>query len=125
MASKYTVKINGLDITTLIDASTYETARIPVFGPSVTTMDGVEHTVVIRSRGQVAFGFNPMVDTRAAELAQAFAPAIVRVEYHCMQRNEDVVANMRMDGISAKNLSQVRLGGRKWHELESITLTEM
>lgn len=125
MANKYNVKVNDLDLTNMIDAETYETAWIPVFGPSVTTMDGVEHTVVIRHRGQVAFGFNAMVDTRAAALAKVFDPAIVTVEYHCMQRNATVTAQMRMDGISAKNLSQVKLCGRKWHELGSITLTEM
>ena len=60
MASNYTVIVNGEDITSMIEVDSYSTALVPVYGGSVTTMDGVEHVSVLRNRGKLSFSVNPL-----------------------------------------------------------------
>ncbi len=125
MAGNYTVNINGVDVTSMIEIDSYSTALIPVYGGSVTTMDGVEHVSVLRNKGKISFSVNPLTDTQTAQLTYALQPAVVEVKYHCLQRNTTIIATMRIDGITAQHLGRVRFAGRKWNEIAGITLMEL
>lgn len=125
MAGKPKLVVNGLDITDRVDIDSYATSLEPVYGDTVTTMDGVEHIAVIRYKGVVKFALNPQTDTATAELCSALLTGAIEVHYHCLQRNTEIIANMRIDGISAQYLGRVRFTGRKWNEIPAITLTEL
>lgn len=124
-AEKYRVIVNDLDFTDLIDGSSYKTSIEPVYGDSVTTMDGVEHTCVLRNRGSLSFGFNSMTAEKSAAACTALLSLPAKVYYHCLQRHIDVYATMRLDGVSAQHLSRVNFGGARWNELGSITFKEL
>lgn len=125
MASKYPVIIGGVEITAMIEIDSYETALIPVYGGSVTTMDGVEHTSVIREKGYLKFAVNPMTDVQTKKLNDAMKNSIAEVQYHCTQRNATVIATMKIDRPTARHMGRVNYGGAKWNELAEITMTEL
>lgn len=122
---KYQVIVNDLDITKMIDADSYDTSLEPVYGDSVTTMDGVEHVTVLRNRGTLSFGLNSLPAEKTAELCAALLAIPAKVRYSCLQRNTDVYATMRMDGVSAHHLFRISFCGAKWNELGTITFTEL
>ena len=124
-AEKYRVIVNDLDITDLIDGSSYKTGIEPVYGESVTTMDGVEHTCVLRNRGSLSFRFNSVTAEKSAAACAALLALPAKVYYHCLQRHIDVYAKMRLDGVSAQHLSRVNFGGARWNELGAITFKEL
>lgn len=125
MASNYQVVANGADITSMIEIDSYTTALLPVYGSSVTTMDGVEHVSIVRYKGKLSFAANPQTDTQTERLSAALSSGIIETQYHCLQRNSVVIAKMRLDEISARHLGRVRFGGKKWNEVSAITLTEL
>ena len=125
MASNYTVIINGVDITSMIEVDSYATDLIPVYGGSVTTMDGVEHVSVLRHKGKLSFSVNTLTDTQTAKLNDVLQPTVVEVQYHCLQRNTIIIATMKTDGSTARHLGRVRFGGCRWNELSGISLTEL
>lgn len=125
MASKYPVIMGGVDITAMIEVDSYETALIPVYGGSVTTMDGVEHTSVIREKGFLKFAVNPMTDVQTKKLNDAMKNSITEVQYHCTQRNTTVIATMKIDRPAARHMGRVHYGGAKWNKLSEITMTEL
>lgn len=125
MASNYTVIINGVDITSMIEVDSYTTDLVPVYGGSVTTMDGVEQVSVLRHKGKLSFAVNPLTDAQTARLNDALQPAVVEVQYHCLRRNTTIIATMRTDGATARHMGRVRFGGCRWNELSKISLTEL
>ena len=125
MAGKYPVIVGGVDITHMIEIDSYETALVPVYGGSVTTMDGVEHVAIIRYKGQCSFAVNPLTDTQTAQLSTLLSSGTLEVQYHCLQRNTTIIATMRTDGVTARHLGRVRYAGKKWNELAAITFTEL
>lgn len=122
---RYQIIVNDLDISKMIDADSYETSLEPVYGDSVTTMDGVEHITVLRNRGTLSFGFNSLTAEKTAEVCAALLAIPAKVQYRCLQRNIDVIATMRPDDVSAQHLYRARFGGARWNELGSITFTEL
>lgn len=125
MASRYPVIVGGVDITAMIEVDSYETALIPVYGGSVTTLDGVEHTTVIREKGYLKFSVNPMTDVQTKKLNDAMKNSIAEVQYHCTLRNATVIATMRIGKPAARHMGRVNYGGGKWNELAEITMTEL
>ena len=126
MASeKYKVVVNGVDITDAVEIDSYQTSYDPVYGESITTMDGIEHVAILRHRGSVSFSLNPQTAQMAAKICAALETIPASVHYRCLQRNIDVLANMRLDGISAQALNRIRFGGAKWVSINEITLQEL
>ena len=125
MANKYPLIIGGVDITAMVEIDSYQTALIPVVGGSVTTMDGVTHTSIIREKGQVRFSVNPLTDRQTSKLNDALSKGITEVQYHCLQRNTTVIATMEVDKPTARFMGRVRYSGAKWNEISEITLTEL
>lgn len=125
MAVDYVLKVNGVDFGRMVEIDSYHTSLEPVYGDSVTTMDGVEHIAVIRYRGAVEFTLNPQTDTASEKAFAALLKSPLEVYYHCLQRNADVIASMKLDSISAQHLGRARFCGRKWNEIPPITLMEL
>lgn len=122
---KYRIDVNGVDITDAVEVDSYQTSYDPVYGESITTMDGVEHTVLLRHRGRVSFALNPQTEKMAKKICAAFEKMPAYVCYSCLQRNTEVYANMRLDSMSAQSMGRVRFGGAKWVDIGSVTLQEL
>ncbi|MCI7638217.1 MAG: hypothetical protein MSS60_00095 [Clostridiales bacterium] len=122
---KYKIEVNGVDITDAVEIDSYQTAYNPVYGETITTMDGVDHVVLLRRRGSVSFALNPQTEKMTERICSAFENLPAYVHYHCLQRHADVYANMRLDGLSAQSLGRIKFGGAKWVDLGSITLQEL
>ena len=125
MADKYTVKFNGVDVSRMIDFSEYRTAVQPVYSDTITTLDKVDHFYKIRERGLLSVSFNSLTAAGTAKLCALLLDAPVEVDYHCIQRNKDVKARMRLDSLSSRKLHRVMLGNQAWAETDGITLTEL
>ena len=95
-----TFKINNVDYSTYLTKYGYSTSYTPVFADSVTTLDGVEHTAVIRYRGTLTVTLRPMTATEWATFSAALA-GILSITYTNIQKGTDVTVNMRMDEYSA------------------------
>ena len=109
----------------MVAVDSYSTSVIPVYGESIVTMDGVEHSSVLRNKGTVTFTPNPQTDTATEELCAVLLSGIMQVQYYCLQRNAEIIASMKLSGVSAQHLGRIRFGGRKWNEIPAITLTEL
>lgn len=121
----YTLIINEVDFTAWVERDSYNTAMIPVYTDAVVTMDGVTHTALIRTKGEIRFDFNPQnaVNTQAACAALLSTPCVVN--YFNLQTQQYERANMTVDQQSAQYLSRCLYRGEKWNQMESITLTEL
>ena len=53
MVHKYTLIINGFDCTDMVERDSYSTSLFPVTVPMITTMDGVDHTRIIRYKARL------------------------------------------------------------------------
>lgn len=99
-----TFTINGTDFSGYITKYGYETAVIPVFAESVQTLDGVEHTAIIRYKGQVHITIRPLTGSEWSTLHTALSQGILTVVYYCIQRNTNITAYMRLDEMSAEKV---------------------
>lgn len=122
---RYEVEVNGLDISGLVDVTSYHTTMEPVFSDTITTIDGVDHVAVLRLRGTLTFAFNSLTAAQTAAVSQALLTLPATVRYHCLQRKASVVATMRLNGVSAQALARIRFGGAQWNEVGEITFTEL
>lgn len=121
----YTLTINGVDFTAMVERDSYNTAKLPVYSDSVVTMDGVTHVALLRNKGEIRFEFNPQnaSDTQAACAALLSTPCVV--DYFNLQTQMYERAKMTIDQQSAQYLSRCLYRGEKWNKMESITLTEL
>lgn len=121
----YTLTINGVDFTGMVERDSYVTSKIPVYSDSVVTMDGITHLALIRNKGEITFEFNPQnaTDTQAACAALLSIPCVV--DYFSLQTQAYERANMSIDQQSAQYLSRCLFRGERWNQMTSITLTEL
>lgn len=125
MVTKYTVVINGFDLTNYVERDSYQTALIPVESSRVTTMDGVDHVHVLRHKGQLVIGLNPIIDRDLADFTDAVMVSPMTVQYHNIQKNEVITSQMTLDTYSAQWLSRCLFRGEKWNQTQTITFTEL
>lgn len=121
----YTLTINGVDFTSMVERDSYQTRKIPVYSDSVTTLDGVTHVVLIRNKGEIEFDFNPQNAEKTAEACSALLMMPCEVYYFDLLTQDYVYANMVIDQQSAQYLSRCLYRGEKWNQMESIVLTEL
>ena len=120
-----TFKVNNTDYSGYVERDSYSTSVIPVYSDSITTLDGVEHKTLKRLKGRLNITLNPQNAANTALICSDLLSSPVEVQYHCLQRNVDVTANMAVDTVSADFLSRCLYRGESWNGLESITLTEL
>jgi hypothetical protein len=123
--SKYTFMVNSHDYTNLVERDSYRTSVTPVYGETIQTLDGFGHTALLRVRGEISVKLNPQTAASAAALCADLLAAPCEVQYHCLQRNANVTAQMTIDSVSAQFLSRCLYCGQKWNDIDSITLTEL
>ena len=96
-----TFTINSTDCSSYLTKYGYSTTYTPIYASSVTTLDGVEHTALIRHRGTLKVTIKPMTATDWATFISNINGGIMSITYSCLQRGIDVTANMRLDPVSA------------------------
>lgn len=125
MAFKYTLIVNGFDLTDMVERDSYSTSLFPVAVPTITTMDGVDHTRIIRHKARLNVSLNPQTAEQSALLTAALMVSPMTVQFHCLQRNQDITAKMILDEISADYLSRCLALGQKWFQIDDLTFTEL
>ena len=121
----YTLTINGVNFTAMVERDSYHTARIPVFSESVTTMDGVDHVALLRNKSSLTFEFNPQTTAQTKTAYDALTAQPCTVYFFNIQSNAYKTANMKLDEQSAQYLSRCLSRGLRWNQMDPITLTEL
>jgi len=124
MTYPYTFTVNGVDLSAKVQKYSYETSYTPVYSDTITTMDRIDHTVIVRWRHGLSLIINPMEDDELAALQTALSGSLVAsVTFTSLQLGVDVTCNMMLDVASAalvlKNASRRVIGGIP------LTFTEM
>lgn len=115
MTYPYIFKINGTDFSGRVKRYGYKTSYTPVYSNSVTTMDGVDHAVILRWRHGLTVDLMPMSESESASLQTALSGGnIASVQFSSLQLNSVVTAQMQITPSSAalvlKNASRRVLG---------------
>lgn len=121
--TKYRFTVNGKDFSDLVEKYGYETALIPVFTRSVTTLDKVEHTKMVRQRGQLNLQLNPVMEQRIKELTAELSSMPVSIGYHNFQLGADVTQIMKTEGIRS-GIALITQSG-DWLTGTSVTFDEL
>ena len=100
MSVPYTLIINGHSYAYQVKRYTYQTDRVPVDTERITTMDGVDHVVVIRHKGVLRFEVNPQTEANYKTLCDDLSAGVMTVKYHCLQTNSDVTQTMKVSTLS-------------------------
>lgn len=101
----YTFKINNTDFAARVFRYGYTTSYDPVYSETVTTMDKVDHNVIVRWRHKLTVVLNPMTEAQLSALRTALAgSAVTSVKFSSLQLNADVTTNMSLDPASAELL---------------------
>lgn len=120
----YTLKLNNTDFSTKVQKYSYKTTYSPVYSDSVTTMDKIDHSVIVRWRHGLAFTLNPMSEADLAALQTALSLSnITSVKFTSLQLGMDVTCDMTLTPDAAamvlKNTSRRVIGEMK------LTFVEM
>lgn len=121
----YSLRINGVDFTSLVERDSYRTNKIPVYSDSIVTMDGITHVALIRNKSKITFSFNPQNAQNTAMACNALLSMPCEVYFYDLQSQAYAVATMMIDGQSAQYLSRCLYRGERWSQMDSITLTEL
>lgn len=100
--TRFKFKVNGVDFSDVVHKYGYTTDRVPVFGKTVTTLDGVDHTRLIRTRGVLKVPLNPTSESRATEFYAELKKLPAEVEYHSFQSGADVTETMKITAMPAE-----------------------
>lgn len=118
-------KINGIDLRALCSKGGYSTSRVPVYGKSITTLDGVAHARLLRWRNVVTVTLNDLTDAELETFCEALESATFSVTFFSAQLGETVTNTMTVatGGVQSPFLLQHR-GVRYWSG-RSITFTQV
>lgn len=119
-------EISGVDFSGMVERDSYSTMLTPIYSQKITTMNGVDHFIQVRTRGGVSVRLNPQTAADTARICTQLLKGPVLVHYYCLQRNADAYATMALDSdLTAAHLSRCLHQGLKWNEMETITLVEL
>lgn len=121
----YTLKINDVDFTGMVERDSYNTSKIPVYSDPVMTMDGITHVALLRNKGELSFEMNPQNATDTETACRALLSSPCKVEYFNLQTQEYETVYMSLSQQSANYLSRCYYKGLRWNQMDSITLTEL
>ena len=121
----YTLTVNGTDLTNYVLYDSYSTNKTPVYANSVTTLDGVEHTALIRTRGSLTFQLNPQNATITQTIASSLLTQPCSVHYFSLQTQQYEDDTMKLTDQSADYLVKCKFLGQKWNQINTITLVEL
>lgn len=116
----YTFKVNSTNLASYVERYSYSTAKIPVYSDTVTTLDGVDHAVIIRWKHQLTVTLNPMSEATLATVQAALGNATVAsVQFASLQDGSVVTKNMRI----TPSASVLALKNATRRVLDKVTLT--
>ena len=121
----YTLRINNVDFTSVVERDSYSTSQIPVYSESVLTMDGVTHVALLRNKCEIQFEFNPQNASDTKTMCEALLTMPCSVYFFSLQEQVYRYVNMTIDQHTASYLSRCLYRGERWNKLERITLTEL
>ena len=114
MSYPYTFRINNSDFSDIIQRYGYETTYDPIYADPITTLDMVDHTVIVRWKHGLKITCNPLSETRAKQLTLTLSTVPV-ITFTSLQLGTAVTARMQLDSNSAalvlRNASRRLLGG--------------
>lgn len=111
----YTLKINNTDFSGYVLRYGYQTGYQPVYSDSVTTMDKVDHAVIMRWRHTLNVKLRPLSEAELSSLQTALGNnTIASIKFSSLQLGSDVTVNMSPTPSTAalvlKNSSRRVLG---------------
>ena len=83
--TKFPFTVNGVDFSALVHKRGYATNRVAVYSDTVTTLDGVDHASLLRTKGILTVTLNPAEKSKMLELAEALKTLPAVVSYHSFQ----------------------------------------
>ena len=83
--TKFPFTVNGADFSDIVHKYGYRTDRTPVFSKKVTTLDGVDHYSLIRTKGYLELRLNPVPKERALAFCEALQTLPAEISYHSFQ----------------------------------------
>lgn len=92
------LKIDGADFSSYVDKYGYSVEQQPVYGSSVTTLDGVDHCVISRWKSYLTVSIKPLTRAMASALYDAITPSSISVQYYNPQLGL-VTQSMRIEKI--------------------------
>lgn len=122
---RYTVKINGYDISDIIERDSYHTEWFPVVSQKLTTMDGVDHVAVKRHKGSLHFKLNPITVERLNDLTEALETLPAAVQYFNMQKGIILYSNMMTETNAGDFLSRCKYNGQDWVDTGEFDFEEL
>lgn len=125
MACDYTVQINGVDITRMIERDSYSVEQIPVKSRTIITIDGVTHQAVLRIRHRLTLGLNPQSAAETASLTAAMQIRPCEVYYFDLHDNLYRYGTFLPDDMEAIYQSRNHRSGLRWNELSNLILEEL
>ena len=91
----YTLKINTTDFSSRVERYGYETSYTPVYSDAITTMDKIDHTVIVRWRHGLTVKLKPQSEAELYALQTALLTTNIQsVKFSSLQLNADVTCNM-------------------------------
>ena len=106
MSFPYTFEINGVDFTDIIKKYGYKTAYEPIYTDTITTLDRVDHTAIVRWKHGVTIPLRPLTVVRIAQLTTELKKGIPSITFTSTQTNGIVTAKMKIDDYSAELVLQ-------------------
>lgn len=124
LSHPYTFKINNTDYSSKVQKYSYETSYTPVYSEAVTTMDKVDHTVIVRWKHGLTVTIMPSSETDLHNLQTALSSSnIPSIKFSSLQLGNDVTCNMvatpESVSLALKNASRRVLSAM------TLTFTEM
>jgi hypothetical protein len=122
----YTLKINGVDFSDLINEKLYKTDSVPVVAWEMTDLTGVRHEVVSRRRNVLTVRLKPLTAERAVALFSALSKTSLSVTYTHLQTGTDVTNTMMATSVSLRHLVTAfyENGTTTWEDGQTLVLEQ-
>lgn len=101
----YTFTVNSTDLSSYVLRYGWNTSYTPVYSETVTTMDGVNHNIIVRWKHGLTVQLKPLTESQLSSIQTALGGSTVAsVTFSSLQKNTSVTANMVLDPSSAELL---------------------
>lgn len=120
-----TFTVNSVNLAPFVERDSYNTRKEPVYSDTITTMDGVDHCVPLRSRNILSVSFNPVTQAEAVTIITALMSLPASVTFTSLQTGQSETASMILSETEINFLSRCLSAGQSWVSIGEIELTEL
>ena len=121
--TKFPFTVNGVDFSDVVHKYGYRTNRMPVYSRRVTTLDGVDHYSLIRTKGYLELRLNPVPKERALAFCEALQQLPAEISYHSFQTGMTETESMTVAGMPFGLLAII--GKKDWLDGETIAFEQL